>query len=198
MWSRQLEEYYFSFEDNGDFRSDWNKYGKHFGTPSMLKAAPLANIHMAQASEHRIPVTHVKYFAPDDRKGVCVSLEEWGAKFLNQTFRRYYMMLKRPMNKLKWFERSKKLKGCFSFTGEDLSKNVKEGDDQKYGGGTSAGVGTSYDSSPDQHQGQPREKLFFNISYGIKLLLNKFEENTKKKKENTSDRRSESLSLNID
>jgi hypothetical protein len=70
------------------------------------------------------------------------------------------------------FERSKKLKGHFSFTGEDLSKNVKEGDDKKNGGRTSTGVETFYDSSPDQHQGQPREKLFFNISCGIKLLLN--------------------------
>ncbi len=69
-WLRQLEEYYFSFQGNGDFRSDWNKYGKYFGTPSMLKAASLANMHMAQADEHRIPVTHVKYFVPDDRKGV--------------------------------------------------------------------------------------------------------------------------------
>ncbi len=43
-------------------------------------------------------------------------------------------------------------------------------------------MGISYDSSPDQHQGQPREKLFFNNSCGIKLLLNKFEENTKKKR----------------
>jgi hypothetical protein len=59
MWLRQLEEYYFSFKDNRDLRSDWNKYRKYFGTPSMLKAAPLANIHMVQASEHRIPVTHV-------------------------------------------------------------------------------------------------------------------------------------------
>ncbi len=82
------------------------------------------------------------------------------------------------------FKHSKKLKGRFSFSGEDLSKNVKEGDNKKNGGGTSAGVGTSYNSPPDQHQGQPREKLFFNISCGIKLLLNKFEENTKKKKEN--------------
>jgi hypothetical protein len=102
MWLRQLEEYYFSFKGNGDFRSDWNKYGKYFGTPCMLKAAPLANIHMAKADEHRIPVTHVKYVVPDNRKGVCVSLEEWGAKILNQTFRRYYMMLKRPTNKLKY------------------------------------------------------------------------------------------------
>jgi hypothetical protein len=102
MWLRQLEEYYFSFEDNGDFRSDWNKYGNYFDTPFMLKAAPLASIHMAQASEHLIPVTHVKYFAPDNRKGVCVPLEEWGANILNQTFHRYYMMLKRPTNKLKY------------------------------------------------------------------------------------------------
>jgi hypothetical protein len=78
------------------------------------------------------------------------------------------------------FKRSKKLKGCFSFTGEDLSMNVKEGDNKKDGGGTSTGVGASHNSSPDRHQGQPREKLFFNISCGIKLL-NQFEENTKKK-----------------
>ncbi len=48
-WLRQLEEYYFSFKGNGDFRSDWNKYGKYFGTPSMLKAAPLANIHIGKS-----------------------------------------------------------------------------------------------------------------------------------------------------
>jgi hypothetical protein len=49
--------------------------------------------------------------------------------------------------------------------------NNKEDEVQK-----SAGVETSYNSSPDQHQGQPKEKLFYNISCGIKLLLNKFEE----------------------
>jgi hypothetical protein len=184
-WLRQLQEYYFSFEDNGDFRSDWNKYGKYFGTPSMLKAAPLANIHMAQASEHRIPVTHVKYFAPEDRKGVCISLEEWGAKCFEPDIPQVLHDAKKANKQTKiQFKHSKKLKGHFSFTGEDLSKNVKEGDDEKNGGGTSAGVGTSYDSSPDRHQGQPREKLFFKLSCGIKLLLNKFEENTKKKKEN--------------
>jgi hypothetical protein len=43
-------------------------------------------------------------------------------------------------------------------------------------------VGTSYDSSPDRHQGQPREQLFFNISCGIKLLLNKFEKILRKKR----------------
>jgi hypothetical protein len=46
----------------------------------------------------------------------------------------------------------------------------------------SAGVETSYNSSPDRHQGQPKEQLFYNISCGIKLLLNKFKENSKKKR----------------
>jgi hypothetical protein len=143
-WLRQLEEYYFSFESNGDFRSDWNKYGKYFGTPSMLKAAPLANIHMTQASEHRIPVTHVTYFVPDNRKGVCASLEEWGAKFFEPDILQILHDAKKADKQTKiQFERSKKLKGRFSFTGEDLSKNVKEGDNKKNGGGASAGVGTS-------------------------------------------------------
>jgi hypothetical protein len=48
----------------------------------------------------------------------------------------------------------------------------------------SAGVATSYNSSPDQHQGQQKEMLLYNISCGIKLLLNKSEENSKKKEEN--------------
>ncbi len=184
-WLRQLEEYYFSFEGNGDFRSDWNKYGKYIGTPSILKAAPLANIHMAKADEHWIPVTHVIYFVPDNRKGVCVSLKEWGAKLFEPDIPQILHDAKKADEQTKIrFERSKKLIGRFSFTGEDLSKNVKEGDDKKDGGGKSEGVGTSYDSSPDQHQGEPREKLFFNISCGINRVLNKFEENTKKKKEN--------------
>jgi hypothetical protein len=149
----------------------------------MLKAVPLANIHMAQASEHWIPVTHVNYFVPDNRKGVCVSLEEWGAKNFEPDITQILHDAKKADEQTKIrFKCSKKLKGCFSFTGEDLSKNVKEEDNKKNGGGTSAGVGTSYQGSPDQHQGQPREKLFFNISCGIKFLLSKFEENTKEKK----------------
>ncbi len=68
------------FEGSGDFKSDWNKYGKYFSTNSTFKAAPLANINMAQANKVQTPVTHVKYFEPDDRPGVCVSLEEWGAR----------------------------------------------------------------------------------------------------------------------
>jgi hypothetical protein len=149
-WLRQLEEYYFSFKGNGDFRSDWNKYRKYFGTPSKLKAAPLANILMAQADEHRIPVTHVKYFVPDNRKGVCISLEEWGAKIFEPDIPQILHDAKKANKQTKIrFERSKKLKGRFSFTGEDLSKNVKEGDDKKNEGGTSTGVVTSYNSSLD-------------------------------------------------
>jgi hypothetical protein len=116
----------------------------------MLKAAPLANILMAQASEHWIPVTRVKHFAPDDRKGVCVSLEEWGAKIFEPDIPQILHDAKKADEQTKIrFEHSKKIKGRFSITGEDLSKNVKEGDDKKNGGGTSAGVGTSYDSSPE-------------------------------------------------
>ena len=38
-----------------------NKYGKYYGTHSMLKTAPSANIHMAQANENRTPVTDVTF-----------------------------------------------------------------------------------------------------------------------------------------
>ncbi len=79
-WLRQLEQYYHNFKGSGDYRSNWNKYRICFGTNSTFKAAPLANINMAQANEVRTPVTHVKYFEPDDRPGVCVSLVEWGAR----------------------------------------------------------------------------------------------------------------------
>ena len=40
----------------------------------------------------------------------------------------------------------------------------------------------AYDISPDQHQGQKKEMLLYNISRGIQLLLNKCEENINKKR----------------
>ena len=40
----------------------------------------------------------------------------------------------------------------------------------------------AYDISPDQHQGQKKEMLLYNISSGIQLLLNKCEENINKKR----------------
>jgi len=41
----------------------------------------------------------------------------------------------------------------------------------------SEAVAMAYDISPDQHQGQKKEMLLYNISSGIQLLLNKCEEN---------------------
>ncbi len=66
----------------------------------------------------------------------------------------------------------------FSFTGTDLSKNVKGVDNKKDGVQKNAGVATSYNSLPDRHQGQQKEMLLYNISCGIYLLLNKSEENS--------------------
>jgi hypothetical protein len=145
-WLRQLEQYYYNFEGSGDFRSDWNKYGKYFGTNSTFKAAPLANINMAQTNEVRTPVTHVKYFEPDDMPGVCVLLEEWGARMFTPDIPQILHDAKIEDKKRKErFKRSKRLEGLFSFNGRDLSKNNnKEDVVQK-----SAGVETSYDSSPD-------------------------------------------------
>jgi hypothetical protein len=54
---------------------------------------------------------------------------------------------------------------------------------KKYGVQKSAGVATSYNSSPDQHQGQQKEMLLYNISCGIYFLLNKSEENSLKKED---------------
>ncbi len=66
-WLRQLEQYFYSFKGNRDNYSagDWNKYGKYYGTSSMLKTATLANIHMAPANENRTPVTDVTFFEPE-------------------------------------------------------------------------------------------------------------------------------------
>ncbi len=117
---------YSNFKGSGDFWSDWNKYGKHFGTNSTFKAAPLANIDMAQANEVRTPVTHVKYFEPDNRSGVCVSREEWGARIFTPDIPQILHDAKIEDKKTKErFKRSKRLEGRFSFNGRDLSKNVK-------------------------------------------------------------------------
>jgi hypothetical protein len=179
-WLRQLEQYFYSFECDGDSSGDWNKYGKYYGTPSMLKAAPLANIYMAQANENRTPVTDVTFFEPDHRDGVCVSLEEWGAKIFTPYSTGKLRDAKSGCDKTKIrFKRSKKFKQVFSFTETDLSN--KGMNNNNSGVQKSAGVATSYNSSPDRHQGQQKEMLLYNISCGIKLLLNKSEENSKKK-----------------
>jgi hypothetical protein len=146
----------------------------------MLKAAPLANIYMAQANENRTPVTDVTFFEPDHRDGVCVSLEEWGAKKFIPYSTGKLRDAKSGCDKTKiQFEHSKKFKQVFSFTETDLSN--KGMNNNNSGVQKSAGVATSYISSPDRHQGQQKEKLLYNISCGIKLLLNKSEENSLKK-----------------
>jgi hypothetical protein len=162
---RQLEQYFYSFEGDGDSLGDLNKYGKYYGTPFMLKAAPLANIHMAQANENQTPVTDVTFFEPDDRDGVCVSLEEWGARIFTPYSTEKLRDAKIECNKTKIrFKRSKTFEEVFSFTETDLSnKGLNSNND---GVQKSAGVATSYNSSPDWHQGQQKEMLLYNIRCG--------------------------------
>ncbi len=146
-WLRQLEEYFYKFEGNGDSSGDWNKHGKYYGTPSMLKAAPLANIHMAQANEIRTPVTDITFFEPDDRDGVCVSLEEWGARIFTPYNKKVLRDAKDGCEKTKLrFERAKKVE-VFSFTWTDLL--IKVLNDNNDGERKSAAAAMAYDISPD-------------------------------------------------
>ncbi len=36
-WLRQLEQYFYNFEGNGDSLGDWNKHGKYYGIPFIFK-----------------------------------------------------------------------------------------------------------------------------------------------------------------
>jgi hypothetical protein len=180
-WLRQLEQYFYNFESNGDSLGDWNKHGKYYGTSTLLKAAPLAIIHMAKAIEKRTHVTDVAFFEPDDRDGVCVSLEEWGARIFTPYNKKVLRDAKIGCEKTKIrFERAKKVEVFFSFTSTDLSNKVSNNNND--GVQESAAVAMAYGISPDQHQGQKKEMLLYNISSGIQLLLNKCEENINKKR----------------
>ena len=88
-------------------------------------------------------------------------------------------MLKLGVKK-KMFERAKKVEVNFSFTSTDLSNKVSNNNND--GVQESAAVAMAYGISPDQHQGQKKEMLLYNISSGIQLLLNKCEENNNKKR----------------
>jgi hypothetical protein len=175
-WLRQLEQYFYNFEGNGDSSGDWNKHGKYYGTPSLLKSAPLANIHMAQANEIITHVSDVAFFEPDDRDGVCVSLEEWVARIFTPYNTKVLRDAKNgcEITKLR-FKRATKVEVFFSFTSTDLSNKVSN--NKNDGVQESEAVAMAYDISPDQHQGQKKEMLLYNISSGIQLLLNKCEEN---------------------
>ena len=93
-WLSQLEQYFYNFEGNGDSLGDWNKHGKYYGTPSMLKASPLANTQMAQTNEIRTPVTDVAFFEPDDTMGCVSHLKNGEQEFSHHTIKKSYEMLK--------------------------------------------------------------------------------------------------------
>ncbi len=96
---------------------------------------------MAQANEVQTPVTHIKYFEPDNWPGVRVSLEEWGAQFFTPDIPQILHDAEIEDKKTKErFKRSKRLEGCFSFNGRDLSKNVKGVNNKEDGVQKSAGV----------------------------------------------------------
>ncbi len=148
-----------------------------------MKYAQLANINTAQKNGERTPVIDVKFFEPDHRDGVCVSLEEWAARIFKPNSAGILRDAKLECKNTKHcFERSKKVTGVVSFSQKDLSKNVKGVHNKKDEVQKCAGVETSLKNSPDRHQVQPRQKLLYNISCGIKLLLKKSEENSKTKK----------------
>jgi len=63
---------------------------------------------MAQANEIQTPVTDVAFFEPDDRDGVCVSLEEWGARIFTPYNKKFLLDAKGGCEKTKIrFERAK-------------------------------------------------------------------------------------------
>jgi hypothetical protein len=84
-WLRQLEQYFYNFDGNDDFDGDWNKHGKYYATTSMMKPAPLANIHMANEDEILTKVTDVSFL--NQRIGMgCVShLKNGEHEFSNHT-----------------------------------------------------------------------------------------------------------------
>ena len=181
-WLRQLEQYFYNFDGNDDFDGDWNKHGKYYATTSMMKPAPLANIHMANEDEIKTPVTDVSFFEPTHRDGVCVSLEEWGARIFEPHDKHVLRDAKRGCEKThERFNRSINTREEFSFTTTDLSssKVLNDNDDERQEREEAA---MAYDISPDRHKDQKKEMLFYNISRGIKLLLNKSEPKINKKK----------------
>jgi len=128
----------------------------------------------------RTQVTDVAFFEPDDRDGVCVSLEEWGARILILCNKKILRDAKGGWEKTKIrFESAETVEVNFSFTSTDLSNKVLYNNND--GVQESAAVAMDYNISPDWHQGQKKDMLLYNISTGIQLLLNKWEENINKR-----------------
>jgi hypothetical protein len=178
-WLRQLEQYFYNFDGNDDFDGEWNDHGKYYATTSMMKPAPLANIHMAKEDEILTNITDVSFFEPTHRDGVCVSLEEWGAKIFEPHDKQVLRDAKRGCEKTnERFNRANNVTEEFSFTKTDLSSS-KDNDDEEQQREDAA---MPYDISPDRHKDQKKEMLLYNISRGIQLLLNKSEPKINKKK----------------
>ena len=180
-WLRQLEQYFYKDDGNDDSDVDWNKHERYYATLTYLRSSPLANINMAKADGIKTPVTDVSFFEPLHRDGVCVSLEEWGARIFKPRDKK----ILRDANK--GCEITKQRFNCanivtddIKFTSTDLSiskvSNDKNDEDED--------AAMAYDISPDTHKHQSKEMLLYNLSRGIQLLLSKSEKNYQKKEEN--------------
>ncbi len=108
-------------------------------------------------------------------------IEEWGARIFTPYDKKVLRDAKIGCEKTKRrFKRAKKIDAVFSFTSTDLSNKVSNNNNDEVQ--ESEAVAMAYDISPDQHQGQTKEMLLYNISSGIRLLLYKCEENNNKKR----------------
>jgi hypothetical protein len=118
---------------------------------------------------------------------VCVSLEEWGARIFTPYDKKFLQEAKNGWEKTKIrFGRATKIEVKFSFTSTDLSNKILNNNND--GVQEIAAVAMAEGISPDQHKGQTKEMLLYNISSGIQLLLNKCEESINKKRKKIKER----------
>ncbi len=89
-----------------------------------MKHAPLANIHMANEDEILTNIKDVSFFEPTHRDGVCVSLEEWGARIFEPHDKQVLKDAKRGCEKTnERFNHANHVTEEFSFTKKDLSSS---------------------------------------------------------------------------
>ena len=178
-WLRQLEQYFYKDDGNDDSDVDWNKHGRYYATSTYLRSSPLANINMAKADGIKTPVTDVSFFEPLHRDGVCVSLEEWGARIFKPRDIKIQRDAKSGCEITKQrFDRANRVTDDIKFTSTDLSISKVSNDNND----EDEDAAMAYDISPDTHKHQSKEMLLYNLSRGIQLLLSKSEKNCQKKK----------------
>jgi len=183
-WLRQLEQYFYNDDGNDDFDVDWNKHGRYNATTYMLKTSSLANINMSKADGIKTPVTDVSFFDPTHRDGVCVSLEEWGARIFKPHNKQVLRDAKSGCEISKQqFDHATTVIDEITFTTTDLSSSKVSGDNNDEGHEREDAV-MAYEFAPDRHKDQTKEMLLYNLSRGIQLLLNKSEKNYQKIEEN--------------